>query len=348
MAHIIYGVAGEGSGHSSRARVVIPYLQAQGFTVHVVTYHKGVQNLAQDFDVTEVFGLRFAYENNTVSYPKTVLKNIKNLPEAHSSLKSVQQLVKKYDPVCILTDFEPLTALVAYLNKIPLISIDNQHRITHGELEYESRWRADYLAAKAGVLTMAFNAQYYIITSFFDIRHKKDKNVYVVPPLLRDSILTATVEDKGHVLVYTTSGFEQVIPLLKNFPEVTFMIYGLNKDGVDGNCIMKKPSTEGFINDLRTARAVIGNAGFTLMTESLYLHKPYCAFPVKHQFEQLINAYYLEKYNYGTYMEEVTVEGISGFLKNIEKYKKALSTYKQDGNKEFFDTLKNVLNQVIV
>src|SRR5256886_11731342 len=52
--------------------------------------------------------------------------------------------------------------------------------------------------------------------------------------------------------------------------------------------IFYKPFSEpAFIEDLRTARGVIANGGFTLMGESVYLHKPLLAEPVAKQFEQI-------------------------------------------------------------
>jgi UDP:flavonoid glycosyltransferase YjiC (YdhE family) len=52
MANILYGVNGEGSGHSSRAREVITHLQACGHRVHVASFDRGYRNLKVDFDVT--------------------------------------------------------------------------------------------------------------------------------------------------------------------------------------------------------------------------------------------------------------------------------------------------------
>jgi uncharacterized protein (TIGR00661 family) len=45
---------------------------------------------------------------------------------------------------------------------------------------------------------------------------------------------------------------------------------------------------------------VIANSGFSLICEALYLGKPYLAIPVRHQFEQVLNAYYVDKMGYGT------------------------------------------------
>ena len=47
MANILYGVNGEGSGHSTRAREVILHLERRGHVVHVVSFDRGLRNLSE-------------------------------------------------------------------------------------------------------------------------------------------------------------------------------------------------------------------------------------------------------------------------------------------------------------
>ena len=68
---------------------------------------------------------------------------------------------------------------------------------------------------------------------------------------------------------------------------------------VEGNLRYRPFSEAGFIDDLRTARGVIAGGGFTLMGEAVYLHKPMLAVPLGGQFEQVLNARYLEAEGYG-------------------------------------------------
>jgi hypothetical protein len=49
MANILYGVNGEGAGHSTRAKEVIAHLQQRGHAVHVVSFDRGLANLRKDF-----------------------------------------------------------------------------------------------------------------------------------------------------------------------------------------------------------------------------------------------------------------------------------------------------------
>src|SRR5215467_12826766 len=93
MANILYGVNGEGSGHSTRAKEVISHLQQRGHKVHIVSFDRGLRNLRESFTVTEIFGLSLAYVNNRVRYKRTVARNLAKVPRAVRSLKALSHLV---------------------------------------------------------------------------------------------------------------------------------------------------------------------------------------------------------------------------------------------------------------
>jgi len=71
-------------------------------------------------------------------------------------------------------------------------------------------------------------------------------------------------------------------------------IYGMRRnikeEQVEGNLRFRPFSEEVFVEDLSTARAVIASAGFTLMGECVFLHKPMLAIPIAGQFEKLLMA----------------------------------------------------------
>jgi uncharacterized protein (TIGR00661 family) len=97
---------------------------------------------------------------------------------------------------------------------------------------------------------------------------------------------------------------------------------------------------------LSACKAVIANGGFTLISEALYLKKPILSIPVKKQFEQILNAIYLERLGYGMYSKETNKENILRFSKNIQKYKKNLNKYNRYDNRESLkkidDTIKSL------
>jgi uncharacterized protein (TIGR00661 family) len=156
------------------------------------------------------------------------------------------------------------------------------------------------------------------------------------PPILRQQILEAKPTSGEHVLVYVTSPAPALAKLLSTV-RCSFVAYGFGREGQSGNILYKKPSVDRFMEDLFAAKAIVANAGFSLMTEALHLGKPYLAIPIKHQFEQIFNAYWLNKLGYGTYWEELNKERIESFLYNLPRYGERLSTYPRQGNTALLD-----------
>ena len=109
MARIVYGVSGEGSGHSSRAREMAGHLLEQGHTVRLASYDRGYRNLKDDFDTFEIEGLCIASEDNKVSIVKTFTENIMRLPAGFKSLQGLRHEVIKRSPD--LADLQGLRTL---------------------------------------------------------------------------------------------------------------------------------------------------------------------------------------------------------------------------------------------
>ena len=127
-----------------------------------------------------------------------------------------------------------------------------------------------------------------------------------------------------------------------------FVAYGFGREGQSGNVLYRKPGMDQFLEDLISAKAVIANAGFSLMTEALHLGKPYLAIPIEHQFEQIFNAYWLDKMGYGTYWEELNKERIESFLYNLPGYRERLSGYPRHGNAALLDKLCSLVAEYTV
>ncbi len=337
MANILYGVNGEGAGHSTRAKEVLSHLVAQGHTVHVASFDRGLQNLQPHFDVTEIYGFRFAYVNNRVRYKRTIAKNLITVPQAAKSLSRMKDLVDKWKTDLIITDFEPLTCHVGHKKRLPVISIDNQHCLTNAVVSYPRKYRGDAGAAKLVTRMMTPHANAFLVISFFTAPIRK-RNTFLFPPLLRQETLNAAPTQGDHVLVYVTSPAPALARLLASV-RCPFIAYGFGREGEEGNILFKKPSLDGFFADLTSARAIVANSGFSLVTEALHLGKPYLAVPVSHQFEQIFNAYWLEKSGYGAYWEELNKERVESFLYNLPHYREALAQYPRQGNGALLEKL---------
>jgi uncharacterized protein (TIGR00661 family) len=341
MANILYGVNGEGSGHSTRAKEVISHLQGEGHRVRVVSFDRGLRNLSESFDVTEIFGFRFAYVNNRMRYRRTLAKNLITAPRAARSLARLMRQMDDWKIELVMTDFEPLSCHAGRRKRLPVISIDNQHCLTNVVVSLPSHFRRDAAAAKLVTRLMTPHAHAYLVTSFFQAPTRR-KNTFLFPPILRSEVLATKPASGEHVLVYVTSPSPDLVKLLKQV-RAKFLAYGFGADGQDGNILFKKPSMEVFLSDLAGCKAIIANAGFSLVSEALHLGKPYLAVPVKNQFEQIFNAYYLDQTGYGAWWKELNKERVESFLFNLPQYAETLASYPRQGNTVLFAKLDELI-----
>ena len=344
MANILYGVNGEGSGHSTRAKEVISHLQQQGHKLHVVSFDRGLRNLSESFPVKEIFGLTLTYVNNRVRYKRTLASNLIKAPRAARSLKALSHLIDNENIELVITDFEPLSCHVGHRKHLPVIAIDNQHAITNTVVSLPRGFRRDVAAVRLVTRMMTPHADAYFVLSFFPAPVKR-RNTFLFPPIVRQEVLSAEAQTGDYVLVYVTSPSKELATLLRQV-RCKFVAYGFGTEGEDGNVLFKKPSMDGFLRDLAGAKAVIANAGFSLVSESLYLGKPYLAMPVKNQFEQTFNAYYVDKLGYGAWWQELGKEQIESFLFNLPVYAENLQSYPRAGNGAILAKLDELIRNV--
>jgi hypothetical protein len=64
---------------------------------------------------------------------------------------------------------------------------------------------------------------------------------------------------------------------------------------------------------------------------------------VKHQFEQIFNAHWLQKMGYGAYWEGLNKERVESFLYNLPLYQDKLAGYPRQGNGELLGKLDKLI-----
>lgn len=343
MAKIVYGVSGEGSGHSSRAREMAAHLRDRGHDLWLVSYDRGYRNLKDEFRVLEVEGLRIVSSDNSVSAVKTVAKNLKQLRGGHRSWRQLRrQLFKEFQPDCVITDFEPMTAYLARRYDLPLITIDNQHRMRYLKYKCPRGLKLDNRVTRSIIRAMVPRPDASLVIAFA-AGEVRNRHTFVFPPILRQEVLAAKPTSGEHTLVYLTSGFESLLDVLKTFQRESFLVYGYDRSDRDGPLQFRPFSSDGFLHDLAAAKGVIATAGFTLMSEALCLRKPYLAFPMRGQFEQQLNAFQLEELGFGKNGQQATAEVIGDFYYRLPDYQRQLANYQPGDNSEIKAKLDELL-----
>lgn len=342
MAKIIYGVSGQGFGHSTRSREVLRYLVSKGHQVLVFTYGQALFFLDEEFDVFEVPGLGLIYKNNKLIYWQTIYQNIYQVAKQSRYWNKILKKFRSFDPDIVITDFEPLTALLAKLQRVPLISLDNQHQLTNTKIKVDKRHRKDLLADKLVIKSLVWGAKYYLVTTFFETPSRR-KDTFLFSPIVRKEIRQLIPQDQDYILVYQNSDFEGLIKILNSIDK-KFVIFGANKKGALGNIEFKDYSSHEWLKYLANCQAIIATAGLSLISEALYLKKPYLAIPIKKQTEQLVNARYLQELGYGREMMKNNAKEIKDFIRNIPEFKKNLAKYKEKNELAIFRKLDQLIS----
>lgn len=345
---ILYGVTGEGMGHATRSHVILEHL-SKNHEVLIVASGKAYSFLKTIFpnNIIEIEGFSLEFENHELNVKKSIKSFIRKLPyKATINVRKFIHTSKKFSPDLIISDFESFSYLFGKLHDLPVISIDNMQIISRCDITVPPEFKKDYLIAKTAVMGKLPHCFHYLIATFFPAQTTSSHST-LIPPILRNEILKAKPIVKDHVLVYlTTSSAPNLLSTLKNINE-KFVIYGFNKNKTDDNLIFKEFSNQGFIDDLASSKAVVSTSGFSLMTEAIYLHKPFFALPIHGQFEQVLNGIYLKKLGYGDFKMEFKESDLKKFLSRLEIYQDKLDFYSQDGNKETLAALDELIKNLL-
>jgi uncharacterized protein (TIGR00661 family) len=350
---ILYGVVGEGMGHAIRSRVVLDHLVEEGHEVEIMASGRAVDFLKKRFEgVNRIHGFYMITEENRVRMGKTIASNLLSgtagLPK---NIAAYFEVLLQHRPQVVVSDFESWTYMYAKMHRLPIVSIDNMqiiNRCVHDD-DIIGPDRASFELTRAFIKGKLPFCDEYLITTFFrpEIR-KPDTRLF--PPILRPEILAAKATKGSHLRVYQTAEGHEDLARTLAATGIECRIYGMRRniteEVVEGNLRYRPFSESVFIDDLASARAVISGGGFTLMGEAVYLHKPMLSVPLAKQFEQVMNARYLEKVGYG--MAAMSLDDpavLASFLAALPGCEAKLAAYAQDGNSLVLRALDEFLDR---
>jgi uncharacterized protein (TIGR00661 family) len=232
---ILYGVVGEGMGHAMRSRVILDEL-VKHHTVQVVVSgraHDYLQKRAsQQLSVKKIWGYTLVYEDNEVQAWKTLAANLKGAiggwPE---NVRAYFDVVDKFEPDVVISDFETWSYLFAQRHSLPVISVDNMqiiNRCSHAP-EILQGLSKDFELTRAIVKAKVAGASHYHITTFFYPLVSKERTS-LHPPILRPEILAAKPGEGDHLVVYQTSTSNAGLPQVLKRSGRECRIYGMRRD----------------------------------------------------------------------------------------------------------------------
>ncbi len=298
---LLYGVQGTGNGHISRARAMNHHLINTDLEVDYL-FSGRQRDLYFDMDCFGNWqcheGFSFVTHAGKIDALSTLKRN-----SLRRLIRDIRQLdLSTYD--LVLSDFEPISAWAAKLQRIPCITLGHQYAFQHNIPIEGASW-----LSKAVIRHFAPGQEQLGL-------HWHHFDQPILPPILD---LSDVYEKSTQDMILVYLGFEnpdQVIPLLQQFPTVQFVYYGeFDAPSEQQNVSLRPLSVSGFRRDLHCCQGVICNAGFELASEALQLGKRLLVKPLHGQMEQLSNALALEQLDLGSRMQQLSAAAIEEWLK---------------------------------
>jgi uncharacterized protein (TIGR00661 family) len=319
----------------------------------VLTSGRGYEYLCDEFEVQQILGFKFVYKGGEVDVATTFKENAKCLFRGGAdTFSSLVKLIDEFKPDLAISDYEPFLPVVTAVKGLPLFSINHVNIINNCKLEYPKSWEKERLLALTVCRMMNVSVDHYFIPSYFfpEVKDELKACSTLVAPVLRNEVMATPSREGEHLLAYVTTQEtkDAVLPLLGKI-EADIIAYGFEQGNSEfKNIVFKRPSTEGFLEDLASSRFVITNTGFNVISEALYFGKPVYSIPIRNQFEQMVNGYYLEKLGFGISDLSPSVQRINSFLAESECYRSNIAANKDhfNGNEHFFQVFDSKIDAV--
>lgn len=299
MARIIYALSGQGRGHSSRVMAVSQELRQRGHEVIFCCGGTAMEVLrSRNETIIPVPSLRQVVEGNELKMFRTLWRNGRRIFGMNKIVDNLVEEFRNFGPDLIITDFEAFSPRAAARLDIPVMSFNHQEVVTRTDYQVPAQCKVQALSTSTAInLVAPGNAVHTLLTSFYFPPLKDPSNTTLVGPVIRPEVMQLEPTIGDHFLVYFNQpgALEYVLDEFEATGE-RYIVYNFPEDRWSSsfkNIEFKQPSIDGFLEDLASCRGIICTAGYTLISEALYVGKPIIVLPNRGIFEQTLNAHFL-------------------------------------------------------
>jgi uncharacterized protein (TIGR00661 family) len=331
---VILVIQGEGRGHMTQALTVAGFLRKKNYDIaHIIVGISPFRNvpdfLQKAFSdrITQVHSPNFirGSEEKSIKIWKSIIYNLFHFRRFYQSIKKIKRIVRKEKPELIINFYEPVFGLYKLFNfnKTHTISIAHQYIFLHPDFKFYKKDFWDVRALKTLTKITAIGSKKLLALHIAQMR--STKKIIVIPPLLRQEVLSATPTNNGFYCIYLLNhGFSKEI--------INWHQVNLNKeihvfwDKVDapksltmhGNLYFHKVNDQLFVEKLMNCDALLSTAGFESICEAAYLGKPVFMVPVAGHFEQQMNALMFTNAGFGTWAENFEIDKFASFINDFK------------------------------
>jgi uncharacterized protein (TIGR00661 family) len=352
MGKIVYSMAGEGRGHATRVKTVVEGLRDE-HEIHLLAPGDAFELLSPayagtDVQITRLPALRFGYGRKAGIDPiRTIGGGGRYFAHMPRLRRQVADFLRRTKPDLAIVDFEPILPRAASDVGVPFMSLDHQHVLVvsdFGELSPFLRFCTN--AGALGVRRWSPGQSAIVVSSFYRPPLRPGwQTAQQVGVLLRPQIASRKGEMGDHFVAYFRRAVNpNVIDALERLGK-DVRVYGAGELPPRGKVSFRPVSEQGFIDDLATSRALIASAGNQVVGEALHLGKPVLGVPEPMNFEQHVNAHFIEKSGAGVCVshEGLTPAGIDDFTQRIDEFRARIPPDGHDGTGAALATIRRML-----
>jgi uncharacterized protein (TIGR00661 family) len=309
MGKFIFTVQGEGRGHLTQAISMTQIAREAGH--EVVGYAIGsfggrkIPSFFSDFigDVPLI-----QYESPSINYGKgnsvhlgkTALQGLTKFRTYWRSACQLEKFIQETNPDGIVNFYESITGLyfLKTHSQVPCMSVGHQYLLLNRHFKSISEKRVDQFLLHINTKITAIGSKKFLGLSFREMPDDLEKNIYVVPPLLRQEVKKIVPTHGPKRLMYVTHYklADQIISWAKTNKEFTLDCFWDHPEKKEiyrpcENLTFHPIDAEKYLAKMSTCAGLISTAGFESVAEAMYLKKPVMMVPVPNHIEQMINAY---------------------------------------------------------
>lgn len=339
MARIFYGIMGDHKGHVSRALSVLPLLR--GHEVLVAGGGHVLELREHGYPVHALPMPSTVLRHGRVDALATALNACRVLSGTSQTVRALTREMERFAPDLVISDYELFTPLAARRLGISSVSLDHQHVMTMTGADTVPGQAVSRLLTGSIIRALYSRTDSYWVTSFYHPRPRHDKDVRLLPPLLRDDVRELPPQDGSSVLAYIHS--QQGDSLLRSLAATgrEVHVYGLKGQAAAGGGIgragvhVHPPSRQGFLEHLARCAYVVTGGGHSLLSEALHLGKPVLCVPPSMLYEQQLNALYVHRMGYGMRVTQPQLleDVLERFERRLPSMRKRLPKGRLDGRK---------------
>lgn len=303
----LFIVQGEGRGHLTQAITLEEMLLRNGHEVVEVLVGESSSRILPGFfnrtihaPVKRFISPNFLppASNKRANLKKSIAYNLLRIPEYMRSIYYINQRIKKTGAEVVINFYELLTGLTYALFRpsVPYVCVGHQYLFLHRDFNFPDKSSFQLWLLRFFTRMTALKSSKKLALSFREMEQDDDRQIVVVPPLIRQEVTAIQPEEGNYIHGYmVNSGFADSVKEFHTLhPEVPLKFFWDKSDAdevtrVDATLSFSQIDDIKFLNGMAGCRAYATTAGFESICEAMYLGKPVLMVPA--HIEQDCNAY---------------------------------------------------------